>query len=201
MCRTGRHYNKEQDAYILANYGTMYVGDIAEYVGTTKKSVWRRASALGLKRPYKRWTPEEDEVIRSAWERFEQQVPTAEKLGRNAKELAERAKKLGCTPWRRKLLIRYGRPCVTLEDGNVVLEHRHVASQILGRPLTSSDFVHHIDFDKFNNDPSNLHVFASVSAHRKCHTQFEHFVSELFRRGIIEFDRTNGVYRLCETDK
>lgn len=202
MCRTGRHYNKEQDAYILANYDSMYVGDIAKYVETTKKSVWLRAKALGLrKRILRRWTPEEDEFIRVAWAERRKQDITAQQLNRNVSEFAERAKKLGCVPWRRKKLIRHGRPCIELEDGQVVLEHRHVASQSLGRPLTRNDHVHHINFDKFNNHPSNLHVFGSISGHMRCHSQFEQLVPELFKRGIIEFDANKGLYRICETNK
>ena len=37
-------------------------------------------------------------------------------------------------------------------------EHRVVAEQMLGRPLTPGEIVHHIDGDKHNNDPSNLQV-------------------------------------------
>lgn len=37
-------------------------------------------------------------------------------------------------------------------------EHRVVAEQKIGRPLTFQDVVHHIDGNKLNNDPANLVV-------------------------------------------
>ena len=48
-------------------------------------------------------------------------------------------------------------------------EHRRVAEQILGRSLKPGEVVHHIDGNKRNNDPSNLHVFASQSEHASYH--------------------------------
>lgn len=44
-------------------------------------------------------------------------------------------------------------------------QHRSVAERLLGRPLTSSDE----DFDKKNNDPSNLIVFPDQGAHMRHH--------------------------------
>ena len=46
--------------------------------------------------------------------------------------------------------------------------HRIVAEQILGRPLESSEIVHHIDGNKRNNDPSNLMVMTQ-SEHARLH--------------------------------
>ena len=48
-------------------------------------------------------------------------------------------------------------------------EHRVVAEQMLGRELRPGEVVHHIDGNKRNNDPSNLHVFASQSEHASYH--------------------------------
>ena len=47
-------------------------------------------------------------------------------------------------------------------------EHRIVAEQMLGRPLTSKDVVHHIDGNKHNNAPENLQVM-NHSDHLKIH--------------------------------
>lgn len=37
-------------------------------------------------------------------------------------------------------------------------EHRFIAEDMIGRPLTDDEVVHHIDGDRKNNDPSNLQV-------------------------------------------
>lgn len=43
--------------------------------------------------------------------------------------------------------------------------HRYVMEQKLGRPLTDSEVVHHINGDVLDNTPENLELFASNAAH------------------------------------
>jgi hypothetical protein len=50
--------------------------------------------------------------------------------------------------------------------------HRVVAEKILNRPLAPGEIVHHIDGDKWNNDPSNLQVMTQ-SEHIKLHLHFK----------------------------
>lgn len=50
-----------------------------------------------------------------------------------------------------------------------VYEHRLVAEQIVGRPLTRGEHVHHRDGNKQNNDPSNLEVMPSREHHAVRH--------------------------------
>lgn len=200
MNKTSRFYNKEQDAFIIANYYTMDVLDIAKYVGTDKRSVWKRAALLGLrKKDLKRWSEQEDELIRFYWSKRTQQKIVAKLLNRHVSELSSRSKKIGCYPWKRPPVLRFGRPVTLLPDGSSVMTHRHVASKMVGRVLTPNDHVHHIDFDKFNNDESNLHIFTSAAAHKRCHSQFSQIVPQLFQLGIVKFDKENGLYIL--TDK
>ena len=47
-----------------------------------------------------------------------------------------------------------------------VNEHRYVMEQFLNRKLKSNECVHHIDFDKLNNDISNLYLCTN-SYHRE----------------------------------
>jgi hypothetical protein len=56
-----------------------------------------------------------------------------------------------------------------------VAEHRLVMEEQLGRLLKSSEYVHHIDGDKFNNDPENLEIIGG-SEHAKRH-RANHFQS------------------------
>jgi len=50
-----------------------------------------------------------------------------------------------------------------------IYEHRLVGGRILGRPLFSSEQVHHIDGDKQNNSPENLMVVSGAKEHRVLH--------------------------------
>lgn len=68
-------------------------------------------------------------------------------------------------------------------DGKAILEHRYVMEQHLGRPLKSSELVHHRDGNKLNNDLSNLEL-TDRSAHPKQHC-------EMFR------SETHKQCRLC----
>jgi hypothetical protein len=53
-------------------------------------------------------------------------------------------------------------------DGRSMREHRWVMEQAIGRRLTSSEHVHHIDGNPKNNTISNL-VILSNSEHQKVH--------------------------------
>ncbi len=51
-----------------------------------------------------------------------------------------------------------------------VAEHRLVMEELLGRYLSSSEVVHHIDGDKLNNSPINLEVMSNsqhISFHKR----------------------------------
>jgi HNH endonuclease len=52
--------------------------------------------------------------------------------------------------------------------GKRLVEHRYVASQMLGRPLTPDEIVHHKDGNRRNNSPDNLQVMT-----KKEHAQLD----------------------------
>ena len=60
-----------------------------------------------------------------------------------------------------------------------VAEYRLVMAEALGRPLTRTEHVHHIDLDETNNDPTNLVVLTGAE-HMRLH--------RLIDRGGLEPD-------------
>ena len=49
---------------------------------------------------------------------------------------------------------------------NRILEHRFIMAKKIGRPLNSSEIVHHIDGNKLNNHPDNLQLL--IFDNRNC---------------------------------
>jgi len=90
-------------------------------------------------------------------------------------------------------ITKEGYVLVPIKGGRPKRRCRIVAEEKLGRPLKRSEHVHHIDFDKSNDNPKNLHVFSNNRNHQYCHASFKRLVQELFKRKIIKFE--NGAYR------
>lgn len=69
--------------------------------------------------------------------------------------------------WKHGLQNGYKR--ITLKDGRRIREHRYIYEQHIGREVTAKERVHHIDFNRLNNDLDNLILFKNNGEHRKCH--------------------------------
>lgn len=72
--------------------------------------------------------------------------------------------------------------------------HHVVAEEVIGRPLVAGEVVHHINGDRLDNDPDNLHVCADQAEHGRVHASFEQLLGELLRDGVVKFDRQKGRY-------
>lgn len=76
-----------------------------------------------------------------------------------------------------------------------IREHILKMENYLGRSLEKGEVVHHVDGDKLNNEIENLDL-CSVGQHNACHACSEQIVFELYKRGLVGYDRTNKKYFL-----
>jgi hypothetical protein len=54
-------------------------------------------------------------------------------------------------------------------------EYRKVVEDFIGRKLTSSEVVHHIDCNRNNNSINNLMIFPNQKEHAKFHVKMKRF--------------------------
>jgi len=78
-----------------------------------------------------------------------------------------------------------------IEYDKRIFTHREKIENQIGRKLTNTEIVHHIDGDKNNDDLSNLYLCKDNSAHQFLHNQIEKIAFELLKRGEIVFKDGN----------
>lgn len=75
-----------------------------------------------------------------------------------------------------------------------VYEHIIVAEKKYGKTIPKNEPIHHVDFDRLNNNPKNLHLCTGHKQHRDLHVSLEIIARELYLKGVIGFE--NGGYFL-----
>lgn len=63
--------------------------------------------------------------------------------------------------------------CVLVINDNHIREHRYIMEQFLGRKLSEEEIVHHINFNKLDNDIYNLFLFENQRYHALYHNYIE----------------------------
>lgn len=76
-------------------------------------------------------------------------------------------------------------------------EHRMIMAAHIGRQLSRSDVVHHINNVNTDNRVENLFL-TDNAGHRIAHLSLEDAAWAAFNRGFIVFDHTTGKYKIKE---
>jgi hypothetical protein len=74
-----------------------------------------------------------------------------------------------------------------------IFSHRRAMAHHLGRKLEKGEVVHHIDFDKHNNQITNLYL-TDPAGHSRAHTSLEKLARELYIQGKVIFNIETGEY-------
>jgi hypothetical protein len=65
-----------------------------------------------------------------------------------------------------------------------IYEHRKVMEEYIGRKLNSTEVVHHINLDSFDNNIDNLYLCKDSQHHGKIHTQIENLGFQQLNKDI-----------------
>src|SRR5690606_20744069 len=78
--------------------------------------------------------------------------------------------------------------------------HTKVVEENLGRSLTQTEVVHHINGDKKDNNFENLHVFENQKQHMLSHNSLEELSFYLVKNNYIKFDSNSARYYLNKSN-
>jgi hypothetical protein len=80
-----------------------------------------------------------------------------------------------------------------------VYEHTLVMEKLIGRlPIKGKEVIHHIDFNKHNNDPDNLYLCGYIK-HTTLHRDLDRLIKPMLEMGLLVFDRDQGKYVISPT--
>lgn len=193
-------YTKEQLEFIRNNYIKLSANDIASKIGITEAGVRyivNKKLGVGYREfgtKSKGWSKQEMEILGredlSDYEKV-QLLP-----GRT--DTAVRAQRLRLGFKSRAIIFNrefenQGYKFIRT-NGTYKREHRLVCELNIGRKLRKDEDVHHIDGNKLNNEFSNLYI-CSRNKHSKVHYSCFRLVQELMERGLVYFDKEEGVYK------
>lgn len=86
------------------------------------------------------------------------------------------------------------------KNNNRVFEHIVIAEKKYGRLIKKSEPIHHIDFDRTNNNPDNLYLCRNHKKHRDIHCSLEEIARELFRKGKLGFKDGSYYWKQTATE-
>lgn len=193
-----KRFTVKEIEFIKSNYQTMSVDDIAKHLNRTPKATRTKIERLGLKlssldrnNPYP-WPDSDIEVLVDNYllpdYKIQELLPNYSVQSIVTKRLELNLRKQLYEPYINGGYYEF------FKDGKKHWVHRITVENSIGRKLKSSEKVHHIDGNKLNNDIDNLHLCNDRKSHGLVHASLETVAFELYKQGLIGFDKSSGEY-------
>lgn len=190
---------------------------VSERVEARYFDVRHKSGKIIKKKFHKTWYKFKCDICGDEYEKDKSHVGSAKRISNDYKHFCSRcfdpaiAADLGRDSYRNTLKKRIGEKQIDscgyvrvyvgdthpYSEGycGAIREHVLVMENHLGRALTKGEVVHHIDGDKTNNDIDNLDL-CTVQEHNACHATSESIVFELYRKGMVGYNRQTKRYYL-----
>jgi hypothetical protein len=196
---------QEENQYILDNYKTKSKKEFCEIFNVSLSAINHKYQRLGITEKsimgqnYP-WSDDDIEYLKKYWtEKTDREIwedLNIERFGFGHYVVMRKRLQLGLVDKPRKVHQSKDGYKYWFDYDKMVFTHREKIEQQIGRKLTSKEIVHHIDGDKSNDDLDNLYLCQDNAEHQSLHDQLQKLSYELFKQGIIKFNKNTGNYYL-----
>lgn len=196
-------WTEEDRNFLIKHYSTMTFEELAEHFNVSRKRIYETYIYMGLIkrcRTGKPWTVkdtsklkimvDENKSINEISEVFSDRTNQAI-IGKRRKYIKKANKK--------EFRERKGYLEIFV-DTKYIAYHRYLMEQFTGKPLPPNIHIHHLDFNKKNNQIYNL-IMLSKGQHSHVHREIKKLVKPLMDAGFITYDIYFNEYVLikCKT--
>lgn len=166
-------WTDEEDKFLIKHWGTKTIDELVSEMERHRLTILKKAKELGLREPRsKKWTEKEIKYLETNYKtKTAEQI--AEDLNRSVWSVRKSIQQLNIKKgWTYRRVDKDGYIEIVLGSSIKEKEHRLVYSEFLGRKLGFKEYIHHIDFNKQNNDIENL-ILLSPSLHNSLHNAYK----------------------------
>lgn len=202
-------WSEEELDYLRKNAKFKSVEEMSNCLQRTPKAIRNRLEIIGISLRdlkgirFESWSEEEDDFLRNNYHLMT--VKELKKhLDRTEKAIRSRKNSLGLNNKYGKLRELRGKEYYINSDGyylsynkekkRLSAAHRNIYEESYKIKLKRTDYIHHIDGNKKNNEISNLLLCNGCAEHTKIHKQLETISYQLIQEGYILFDKDKKQY-------
>lgn len=199
------NWTSEENDFIIQNHNKLSKAELCDIFDVSMSSMMHKFQRLGLTEKsimgmsYD-WSETDIQYLKDNW-LYKQDKEIWKDLGIDKKGFGQyvvqrKRKQLGLIGKSKRIRKNKAGYKYHIDYDKIIFTHREKMEEKLGRKLSSTEIVHHIDGDKSNDDINNLYLCKDNSEHKNLHNQIESLGFELYRNGIIHFNQENGQYYL-----